>query len=304
MGFMKRILSFLIVFTLFFTPYSFAVQNDDDTNVKKIQVQKYKRPSMTRRINEICDRLLERNKISTKVSVKLKKTSKINAYANIHREIVVFSGLIRICENDDELAGVIAHELGHLVNAHVYKINAVNSIVGVSLHAAKEVPIVALPATLVYKAGLKKWMRSEEYDSDVTAVDLLVGAGYNPLGTISILQKVTGEKYTDFLSTHPSGEKRTLYIYDYIAHTYPEFIEKGFDTESYEEFLYYLEEVEKERAQKPKKMIKHQKKFEKLEEKRKKKYAKYQRKQLKTEEKQKQKELENLEEEKSNQDAA
>ncbi len=301
---MKKIISFLIFFTLFFAPYSFAAQIDTNATVKKARVTKSQKQTMTRRINDICDRLLERNKISTKVRMKLRKTSRVNAYANIYKEIVVFSGLVKICENDDELAGIIAHELGHLVNAHVYKLNAVNAVAYTTLQVANEVPVVAVPAALIYSVGFKKWMRMDEYEADITSVDLLVGAGYNPLGILSILQKITGDKYIDFLKTHPSGEKRTLYIYDYIAHTYPEFIEKGFDTESYEEFLYYYEDVAQERAQNPEKMIKHQKKFEKLEETRKKKYAKYQRKQLKKEEKQKQKELENLEKEKSNQDAA
>ena len=296
---MKKIFSFFIVFILFFTHYSFAAQTTSETTVKKARVQKYKSPTMTKRINDICDNLLEKNKISTKVRMKLRKTNKVNAYASMSREIVVFSGLVKICENDDELAGVIAHELGHIVNAHVYKLNAVNAVAQTSLHVAKEVPIVALPAALVYKVGFKKWMRMDEYESDVTAVDLLVGAGYNPLGMVSIIQKISGEKYADFLATHPSGEKRTLYIYDYIAKAYPQYIEKGFDTESFEEFLYYWEDVQQERAQNPEKMIKHEKKFNKLEEKRKKKYAKYQRRQLKQEQKQKE-----LEKEKANSDDA
>ena len=62
-------------------------------------------------------------------------------------------------------------------------------------------------------------------------------------------------------------------------------------------FLIYYEDVAKERAQNPEKMIKHEKKFEKLEEKRKKKYAKYQRKWIRQEEKQRQKELDKIKEE-------
>ena len=120
---MKKIISFLIFFTLFFAPYSFAAQIDTNATVKKAYATKSQKQTMTRRINDICDRLLERNKISTKVTMKLRKTSRVNAYANIYKEIVVFSGLVKICENDDELAGIIAHELGHIVNAHVYRIN-------------------------------------------------------------------------------------------------------------------------------------------------------------------------------------
>lgn len=294
---MKKFFSLLIIFNILFTPFVCAADNLKENDVKRAKVSKSKKSSMTRRINDICDRLREKNKIATKVRIRLRKTSRVNAYANIYKEIVVFSGLVKICENDDELAGIIAHELGHIVNAHVYRINIANNLANASIRATSEIPAVAIPAMVVAKVGLKKRMRLDEYESDVTAVDFLVGAGYNPLGMVSILQRITGDKYIDFLSTHPSGEKRTLYIYDYIAKAYPEYIEQGFDTESYEEFLIYYEDVAKERAQNPEKMIKHEKKFEKLEEKRKKKYAKYQRKWIRQEEKQRQKELDKIKEE-------
>ena len=232
---------------------------------------------MTERINTIGERLLTRNKIETAINFKLRKTSKINAYADLHGNVMVFSGLIRICENDEELAGIIAHEVGHIVNAHMAKLTLANMAVNVSLELAKAVPVVALPVALVYLVSAKRWQRMDEYEADITSVDLMIGAGYNPLAMVSALQKINSGKYLDFLSTHPSGEKRTLYIYDYIAHRYPQYIEKGYDTESYREFLAYAKPILDERKFDNDLMTKHLEKQEKLEIKRKKKYAKYQR---------------------------
>lgn len=335
---MKKILSFIIAFMLFFAPCSYALEQSGagsssvsvsaDSAVKKTAAKKKKKksskkkkkkkskskkkktvksksksskkkksktkktkstkpkkasvtktagPTMTERINTIGNRLLTRNKIEAAINFKLRKTSKINAYADLHGNVMVFSGLIRICENDEELAGIIAHEVGHIVNAHMAKLTLANMAVNVSLELAKAVPVVALPVALVYLVSAKRWQRMDEYEADITSVDLMIGAGYNPLAMVSALQKINSGKYLDFLSTHPSGEKRTLYIYDYIAHRYPQYIEKGYDTESYREFLAYAKPILDERKFDNDLMTKHLEKQEKLEIKRKKKYAKYQR---------------------------
>ena len=60
----------------------------------------------------------------------------------------------------------------------------------------------------------------------------MVKAGYNPLAMISVLNKICGN-YVDIISTHPSGEKRLMNIYDYISYNYPEWIKKGYSTDSY-----------------------------------------------------------------------
>lgn len=177
------------------------------TKPKKASVTKTAGPTMTERINTIGNRLLTRNKIEAAINFKLRKTSKINAYADLHGNVMVFSGLIRICENDEELAGIIAHEVGHIVNAHMAKLTLANMAVNVSLELAKAVPVVALPVALVYLVSAKRWQRMDEYEADITSVDLMIGAGYNPLAMVSALQKINSGKYLDFLSTHPSGEK-------------------------------------------------------------------------------------------------
>ena len=287
-GGMKKFFSLLIIFSMLFSPCAYGASV---SSTKKAKVSKTYPETMTGRINKIGKRLLEKNKIEANVRFKLKKTSKVNAYANLYKDIVVYSALVRLCDNDEELAGIIAHELGHIVNSHVVKINVVNSIANVSLNVAREVPIVALPAALLYKLSFRKWSRSEEYEADATAVDLLVGAGYNPLAMVSVLEKINDEAYLDFFSTHPSGEKRTVYVYDYIAHTYPKYIEEGYDTESFAIFMSYYEDILEERKESPEKLISHQKKFSKLEEKRKKKYEKYQKAYYKKQEKLKEKEL-------------
>ena len=57
--------------------------------------------------------------------------------------------------------------------------------------------------------------RTEEYEADITGVDLINNAGYNPLAMVSVLYKIGGN-YVDIIQDHPSGDKRTMYLYNYI----------------------------------------------------------------------------------------
>lgn len=233
-----------------------------------------KKVPMYVRVDTIGSNLMEKNNLHAKIKFKVKRTNKINAYANSKREIYVFSGLIKLCDNDDELAGIISHEIGHIVNKHIYKMGAVDTVVMTSIEVAKIVPVAALGAALVYGVSRKKWSRMDEFEADVTGVDLMVGAGYNPLAMVSVLQKIT-KTYKDFISTHPSGEKRTMYIYDYICYTYPQIAQKGYDSKAFDEFMVYAEPIIKERNSNSEKLAKFNEKQAKLQAKRKAKYAKY-----------------------------
>ena len=83
-----------------------------------------------------------------------------------------------------------------------------------------------------------KVSREHEYDADYTSADLLYKAGYNPLGLISALNKISSN-YVDILVDHPSGDKRLMALYDYINYNYPDEIKKGYNTNSYNSFLAY-----------------------------------------------------------------
>lgn len=82
----------------------------------------------------------------------------------------------------------------------------------------------------------KKLSRGQETKSDLVSIDYMVNAGYNPLASISMLNKISGN-YFDFFSDHPSGEKRIKKAYKYIQTNYPEYIKKGYSTTSYQRAL-------------------------------------------------------------------
>jgi len=91
---------------------------------------------------------------------------------------------------------------------------------------------------------------------------------------VSVLYKIGGN-YVDFIQDHPSGDKRTMYLYDYITYTYPEKLKPDYDTDSYRQFLNYAEPIVSKRNSSQSKLNAFNKEQEKLKAKRLAKLEKY-----------------------------
>ena len=226
------------------------------------------------RVNNIGKALLAKSNLPNKIECKVIETDEVNAFANADKQIYVYTGLLKFVNNDAELAGVIAHEIGHIVNNHVAKQNVVNTVTSTAIYNANIDYRLKAGMNTANNLTMLKMSRSEEYEADITGVDLMTKAGYNPLAMVSVLFKIGG-CYKDFTSTHPSGDKRTMYIYDYITYTYPDKAKLGYNTDSYKKFMLYAEPIVKERNSNPKKLAAFNKKQEKLKAKRLAKLEKY-----------------------------
>lgn len=226
------------------------------------------------RVNKIGKALLTKNNLPTKITFKVIQTDEVNAFANADKEICVYTGLLKFVNNDEELAGVISHEIGHIVNNHVAKQNVVGTITATAIANSNLSSTVKTGAYAANNLTMLKMSRVEEYEADITGVDLMTKAGYNPLAMVSVLFKIGGS-YADFTSTHPSSDKRTMYIYDYITYTYPAKAKLGYSTDSYKKFMQYASPIVEKRTSNPKKLASFNKKQEKLRAKRIAKLEKY-----------------------------
>lgn len=261
---MKKIL-LLIAFLFIFQIQTFATT--DWTNASNVN-----------KINMVGENLLIKNNLPTGIVFKVNTLDEVNAYANAENEIHVYTGLLKVVENESELAGVIAHEIGHIINSHILKQSLASMATSAVLNVANNMPInnaVKTSASVANTLGMAKLSRKEEQEADITGVDLMIKAGYNPLAMVSFLYKISGN-YTDILSDHPSGDKRTMYLYDYLAYTYPDKIKGDYPTQSYREFMAYAQPIIEKRNSSPRKLASFNKKQEKLKKQRMKKLAKYQ----------------------------
>lgn len=236
---MKKIFSIVLMAFIMFTTSVFAADWTNQANVN--------------RVNTIGKALLEKNNLPSQVSFAVIETDEINAYADGNNQICVYTGLLNYVNDDAELAGVIAHEIGHIVNNHVAKQSIINTITSALISRANINQQLKTGAAVAQNLTMKKMSRDEEYEADITAVDLMIRAGYNPLAMVSVLYKISGN-YVDIIQDHPSGDKRTMYLYNYITYTYPDIVKQGYNTDSYKQFMNYAQPIVAARNASPSKL--------------------------------------------------
>ena len=248
---MKKI---LLVLSLLMFNFAFATDWDSAAALK--------------RVNAIGSKLLKANNVNYDIEFKVSNEEDVNAYANINKEIYVYKGLLEFVDNDEELAGVIGHEMGHIINGHCAKQGVLNTgIAVVASMVTKNETVNAVGQQLAQS----KLSRNDEFEADITGVDLMTKAGYNPLAMVSLLNKISGDAYIDILQTHPSGEKRILNAYNYIEYNYSSKLKNGYNTDSYKKALEMINptlEKRKNSTRLTKKFNKQQEKLLKKKEKR------------------------------------
>ena len=217
-----------------------------------------------KRLNNIAYKIIKANSLPSGISVKVSNDDNANAYANINKEIYVFKGMLNYATTDDEIAAVLSHEIGHIVNGHHAKQSILNSIIS-SIFGTIETKTdgQAIGVAAAEQISTSNLSRKDEFEADITAVDLLVKAGYNPLALISVLNKICGN-YVDVISTHPTGEKRLMNIYDYTSYNYPALAKKGYSTDSYKKAYALISINVQERNASAKKVANWKKQQEKL----------------------------------------
>ena len=91
------------------------------------------------RVNTIGTNIIKSNGIGQQITFKVSEQADVNAYANINKEVYVYKGLLDYVTNDEELAAVISHELGHILNGHCAKQGVLNTGVNILANATARV---------------------------------------------------------------------------------------------------------------------------------------------------------------------
>jgi Zn-dependent protease with chaperone function len=154
-----------------------------------------------------------------------------NAFSIPGGYIYVTYELFDYIQSDDELAGILAHEIAHVIHNHALKQTRDNTkftlltILAVLLTREPDVAILGKLTTITL---LNQYSREYEEEADLTAINLLVKAGYNPVGFLTFLERLyTREMFKPevnlgIFQTHPETENRINYVRNKL-------IEKGID---------------------------------------------------------------------------
>lgn len=154
----------------------------------------------------------------------------INAFALPGGKVFMSRGLAVKLTSEAELAGVLGHEVGHVMARHTNERFA--RAMGLQLGAGLADALLGsnTVSTLAGSYGdiaLRGYDRDQETESDTLGVRYMVRAGYNPVGqqrVMELLDKVTGKdgRPAEFLSTHPDPGKRAKAVAALIASQYPQ----------------------------------------------------------------------------------
>ncbi len=261
----KIVILTLILSSIFLFQAFYNIKNINPTYAATTSTANWNEEASLKRVNTIGATILKANNLPEGITFKVSDDESINAYANINKEVYVYRGLLEYVTNDEELAAVIAHEIGHIVNSHSAKQTIINSIIS-SISPSTTNAVLSTSVEAAKQLSSMKVSREDEFEADLTAIDLLQKTEYNPLALISVLNKICGN-YVDLVSTHPSGEKRLMNIYDYADYNYPDMVKKGYNTDSYLKARELIWANLKIRKENPRKLAKAQKEQEKLKQK-------------------------------------
>lgn len=141
-----------------------------------------------------------------------------NAFAIPGGYIFVFDGLLARLKSEDELAGVLAHEVAHVTHNHFFKDE--NKSLALNLATVAAILLSrgqAAAANIAIAADISAQLhfsRENEEEADASALPTLKRAGYDPRGLLNFLQGLSGHENinrTDmpaYLSTHPALQSR------------------------------------------------------------------------------------------------
>lgn len=182
-------------------------------------------------INPITSRLLDSLKRPKyDYTFHLVKSEQINAFATLDGHIFVFSGLLSFVDNPEQLAGILAHEIGHHENGDLVDrlIKELSLSVILAIMTGGDAVMISEMSKLLISSGFD---RKQEREADEFAHDLMIKTGIKPARLAHFFMKLKADEKTypdelEIIMTHPNSKHR---IEDALEAELPEeFVEVPF----------------------------------------------------------------------------
>lgn len=140
-----------------------------------------------------------------------------NAFALPGGKVAVHTGLFSVARNDNQLAAVMAHEVGHAIARHGSERVSTQMAVQVGLAGLSAAggqqygQFVNLAAQAASLGIVLPFTRNQESEADHIGIILMAKAGYDPRASVPLwenFKKAGGSRPPEFLSTHPAPQTR------------------------------------------------------------------------------------------------
>jgi predicted Zn-dependent protease len=165
----------------------------------------------------------------------------VNAFALPGGQVFITSALLHRLKTEGQIAGVVGHEIGHVVARHsaaqLAKKQLTQGLTGAAAIAMYDpdnpssrnsAAVAAMIGSLV---GMK-FGRADETEADRLGVRFISESGYDPramIGVMEILKNASKTRTPEFFSTHPNPENRIQVIEQSIAERYPNGVPGGLE---------------------------------------------------------------------------
>lgn len=158
----------------------------------------------------------------------------INAFALPGGQVFITAGLLKRMQTEGQLAGVLGHEIAHVVARHgaehLAKARLTQGLTGAAVLATydPENPASrnsAAVAALIGNLVNMRFGRNDELESDKLGVRFTAEADYDPRAMLEVMrvlaESASGPRPPEFFSTHPNPERRVERIQAAIAEVFP-----------------------------------------------------------------------------------
>lgn len=159
----------------------------------------------------------------------------INAFALPGGQVFITAGLLKRLQTEGQVAGVLSHEIGHVVARHgaehMAKARLTQGLTGAAVLATYDPDNPssrnsAAVAALIGQMVNMRFGREDELESDRLGVRFMSEAGYDPRSMVDVMKVLAegagGGRQPEFFSTHPNPDRRIERIEQMIAETYPQ----------------------------------------------------------------------------------
>jgi predicted Zn-dependent protease len=195
-------------------------------------------------VDQVCARIVQSSAVAQTdypfACHLLADSETINAFALPGGQVFITEALFRRLETEGQLAGVLSHEIGHVVARHgaehIAKTQLTQDLTGAVVVASYDPnnpnsAYAAQFAALIGQLVNMKYGRSDELESDRLGVRFMTEAGYDPRAMLHVMEILaessSGGRPPEFFSTHPNPENRIERIQQAIDEEFANGVPEG-----------------------------------------------------------------------------
>jgi predicted Zn-dependent protease len=177
-------------------------------------------PIISEYVNRIGQNLARNSDAKVPFTFQVIQGEDLNAFALPGGFVFVYTGLIKVADEEDEFAGALAHEIAHVAARHMTRQACKQQIAGIASilpsiflggwggYAVRQAAGLAIPMTFL------KFTRNDESEADYLGVQYMYAAGYDPNGAVSMFEKLESlqrrkpNAIAQVFATHPMDSDR------------------------------------------------------------------------------------------------